>query len=98
MIMAILGGDDAGGGVIWAPQVIQDATDHGLVLGENGKLYDSKKGQHLPEGVPQMPVLTDEELKAFPEPTTADVVPYYVARYWDLAVIGGSTGMAVPRR
>ena len=25
MIMAILGGDDAGGGVIWAPQVIEDA-------------------------------------------------------------------------
>ena len=25
MIMAILGGDDAGGGVIWAPQVIEEA-------------------------------------------------------------------------
>ena len=30
--MAILGGDDAGGGVMWAPQVIEDAADHGLVL------------------------------------------------------------------
>ena len=27
MIMAILGGDDAGGGVVWAPQVIEDAKD-----------------------------------------------------------------------
>ncbi|MEM7268630.1 MAG: cupin domain-containing protein, partial [Pseudomonadota bacterium] len=26
MIMAILGGDDAGGGVIWAPQVIEEAS------------------------------------------------------------------------
>ena len=43
MIMAILGGDDAGGGVHWAPQVIEDAADHGLILGENGKLYDTKK-------------------------------------------------------
>ncbi len=34
--MAILGGDDAGGGVIWAPQVIQDAAVHGLVLSEKG--------------------------------------------------------------
>ena len=25
MIMAILGGDDAGGGVVWAPQVIEEA-------------------------------------------------------------------------
>jgi quercetin dioxygenase-like cupin family protein len=84
MIMAILGGDDAGGGVIWAPQVIEDAAGHGLVLGENGKLYDTEKGQSLPAGVAPMPVLTNEELKAFPEPTTADVVPNYVARYYDL--------------
>ncbi len=84
MIMAILGGDDAGGGVIWAPQVIQDAAAHGLVLSEKGKLYDTKKQQRLPEGVNPMPLLTDEELKTFPEPTTADVIPHYVARYWDL--------------
>ena len=87
MIMAILGGDDAGGGVIWAPQVIEDAKDHGLVLGENGKLYDSKKGQSLPDGIKPMPLLTDEELKTFPEPTTADVIPGYVARYWDLMAL-----------
>ena len=87
MIMAILGGDDAGGGVIWAPQVIEDARDHGLVLGQNGKLYDSKKGQNLPDGVQPMPLLTDDELARFPEPTTAEVVPGYVARYWDLVAL-----------
>jgi mannose-6-phosphate isomerase-like protein (cupin superfamily) len=87
MIMAILGGDDAGGGVIWAPQVITDAKDYGLILGKNGKLYDSKKGQTLPEGVPPMPLLTEEELKAFPEPTTADVIPNHVARYHDLMAL-----------
>jgi mannose-6-phosphate isomerase-like protein (cupin superfamily) len=41
----------------------------------------------LPDGVKPMPLLTDEELKAFPEPTTADVVPGYVARYWDLMAL-----------
>jgi quercetin dioxygenase-like cupin family protein len=87
MIMAILGGDDAGGGVIWAPQVIEDARDHGLVLGDNGKLYDSKKGQTLPDGVSPMPVLSDAELAAFPEPTTAQVVPDYVARYLDMMAL-----------
>lgn len=87
MIMAILGGDDAGGGVIWAPQVIEDAKDHGLVLGRNGKLYDTKKGEKLPESVPPMPVLTDAELKAFPEPTTAQVLPDFVARYWNLMAL-----------
>jgi mannose-6-phosphate isomerase-like protein (cupin superfamily) len=87
MIMAVLGGDDAGGGVIWAPQVIEDARNHGLMLGANGRLYDTKKGQKLPEDVRPMPFLTDEELKAFPELTTADVVPHYVARYWDLMAL-----------
>lgn len=89
MIMAILGGDDAGGGVIWAPQVIEDAKDHGLVLGENGKLYDTKKGQSLPAGVKPMPLLTDEQLKAFPEMPVTDVVRGYVARYWDLMALAG---------
>ncbi|MGI9394989.1 MAG: cupin domain-containing protein [Boseongicola sp.] len=87
MIMAILGGDDAGGGVIWAPQVIEDAANHGLVLSEKGKLYDTKNGQSLPDGVGTMPLLTDEELAGFPEPTTSDVVPKHVARYLDLMAL-----------
>ncbi len=87
MIMAILGGDDAGGGVTWAPQVIEDAQDHGLVLGANGKLYDTKKGEALSDGVEPMPVLSEEELKTYPEPTTHDVVPHYVARYYDMMAL-----------
>lgn len=89
MIMAILGGDDAGGGVIWAPQVIEDASDHGLVLGENGVLYDSKKGMSLPQGVAPMPLLSDEQLADFPEVPVSEVVPDYVARYWDLMALAG---------
>lgn len=89
MIMAVLGGDDAGGGVVWAPQVIEDAKDHGLVLGANGRLYDTKKGQRLPEGVGPMPLLTDEELAAFPELSARDVIPGHVARYQDLMALAG---------
>ncbi|MEL6571322.1 MAG: cupin domain-containing protein [Pseudomonadota bacterium] len=95
MIMAILGGDDAGGGVIWAPQVIEDAADHGLVLGENGRLYDTKDGQALPAGVNPMPLLTDDQLKDYPEPTTSDVVPHYVARYWDIMALADRTPATV---
>ena len=105
MIMAMLGGDDAGGGVIWAPQVIEEARDHGLVLAETGRLYDSKKGERLPDGVGPMPVLTTAELEAFPEPTTADVLPNHVARYLDLmalsdrapATVIGANGILVDR-
>ena len=91
MIMAILGGDDAGGGVIWAPQVIEDAAAHGLVLSEEGKLYDTKDGGRLPDGVGPMPVLSEEQLAAYPEPSTADVVPNYVARYWDMIALADRT-------
>lgn len=91
MIMAILGGDDAGGGVVWAPQVIEDAADHGLVLSEEGKLYDTKKGQSLPEGVSPMPVLDDAALKEIPEPSSMQVVGGYVRRYWDLVALSDKT-------
>ena len=84
MIMAILGGDDAGGGVMWAPQVIEDAAAHGLILAETGKLYDTKRGEQLPEGVKPMPLMSAEELAKRPEPTTAEVLPNHVARYWDM--------------
>lgn len=84
MIMAILGGDDAGGGVMWAPQVIEDAAAHGLILAETGKLYDTKKGEQLPAGVKPMPLMSAEELAKRPEPTTAEVLPNHVARYWDM--------------
>jgi quercetin dioxygenase-like cupin family protein len=95
MIMAILGGDDAGGGVIWAPQVIEDARAHGLVLSEQGKLYDTKKGESLPEGVKPMPLLTEEELRAFPEPEPEDVVGGFVARYLDLVARAGKAPVTV---
>jgi quercetin dioxygenase-like cupin family protein len=91
MIMAILGGDDAGGGVMWAPQVIADAADHGLVLGANGKLYDTKRGEQLPEGIAPMPLMSDEELAKRGEPTTAEVLPNHVARYWDLVALADKT-------
>ena len=87
MIMALLGGDDAGGGVTWAPEVIEDAREHGLILSEHGKLYDSKQGQRLPDGVLPMPPLSEKELETYPEPTSAELVPHYVARYWDLVAL-----------
>lgn len=87
MIMAVLGGDDAGGGVIWAPQVITEAADHGLMLGDNGVLYDSKKGESLPDGVAPMRTLTDDEMALFPYVSTAEFVPRFVARYWDMMAL-----------
>ncbi len=87
MIMSILGGDDAGGGVIWAPQVIEAALDHGLVLGENGMLVDTNKGEQLPAGVKPMPLLSEEKLKQCPETGVQKIVQGYVARHLDLSAL-----------
>lgn len=95
MIMAILGGNDAGGGVIWAPQVIEEASHHGLVLSQQGKLYDTNKGEQLPAGIAPMKPLTEDQLKTFPEPITAEIVPHYVARYWDLVALADRSPVKV---
>ena len=91
MLLAILGGDDAGGGVEWAPQVIEEAKDHGLILAETGKLYDSKKGETLPEGIAPKQILTELELQQFIEPTAEMVVPNYVARKWDMVALSSGS-------
>ena len=95
MLIAILGGDDAGGGVIWAPEVLDEAKKHGLILSEKGKIYDTKIGQNLPEGEKEMPLLSDEELEKFNEPTVLEVVPNYVARYWDLVSLSNKKPVKV---
>ena len=65
MLMAVLGGNDAGGGVIWAPKVLNDAKQHGLILSEKGKIYDTKIGQNLPHNEKEMPVLTKKNCHNF---------------------------------
>jgi len=95
MIMAILGGDDAGGGVMWAPQVIEEAQAHGLVLAESGKLYDTKKGETLPEGVSPMGLMSDDELAKRGEPSAAEVLPNHVARYWDMVAMANPDPVVV---
>lgn len=87
MIMSILGGDDAGGGVVWAPQVLEEAKAHGLILSETGMLYDTNRGEHLPAGANPIAPLTEAELAAYPETPVQQVVRSYVARYWDLMAL-----------
>ncbi|MBX2824984.1 MAG: cupin domain-containing protein [Gammaproteobacteria bacterium] len=87
MIMAILGGDDAGGGVVWAPEVIEEARAHGLVLAENGQLFDTKKGEQLPAGLNPMPLMPDADVEKLGNPGSAEVVSRFVARYLDLLAL-----------
>ena len=95
MIMAILGGDDAGGGVIWAPEVIEEAAEHGLVLAETGRLYNTHCGEALPAGVKPIQPMPEEQLALLGNPSTEEVVPHYVARYNDMAALSKTEPVAV---
>lgn len=76
MIFSILGHDDAGGGVEWLPRVIEEATEYGLVLLENGKLVDTTIGETIPEGVKPMPTLTETELAGFDQYTLEQMLKH----------------------
>lgn len=83
MIFSILGHDDAGGGVVWLPRVIEDAKGFGLILLENGKLVDTTIGDTVPEGMKPMPVLTENQLKKFDQYTVEKMMAHVgqVGRY-----------------
>ncbi|MCY4006952.1 MAG: cupin domain-containing protein [Rhodobacteraceae bacterium] len=90
MLFAVLGGDDAGGGVVWAPQVIEEGRKNGMILSASGKLYDRNRGEELPAGEVPMPTLSDAELSAFPEIPVGQVVPRFVARRWDMKALSAN--------
>lgn len=60
-LWAVLGGDDPGR-VLWAPNVFELASRHGLILLESGRLIDTLKGQTVP---------TDE--RPVPPPSAAQI-------------------------
>jgi hypothetical protein len=102
-MFAVLGGDDAGGGVVWAPQVIEAARDHGLVLLESGKLVDTARGETIPEGEKPKPPIGPEEVAAYDRNTIADEAEAVVRRAApdgdaETPVIGGGPGFALRER
>ncbi|WP_218598236.1 hypothetical protein [Polaribacter sp. NJDZ03] len=73
MIFSVLGHDDAGGGVVWLPRVIEEAKDYGLILLENGKLVDTTIGEKIPEGSKAIAPLTESDLKKFDQYTVEEM-------------------------
>lgn len=58
---AVLGSDDPGR-VLWVPQVFELATEHGLVLLEDGSLVDTTLGEEIPKGKKAMSVTSTEQI------------------------------------
>ena len=80
-LVTILGGEDAGGGVTWAPEALADLRAEGRILADDGRLYDVNG---VPEGTRAVAPLPEGELERFAEPCARDVITGYVSRYWDL--------------
>ena len=71
-MFAVLGGNDSGGGVLWAPRVIEAAQAHGLVLLENGLLIDTHNGESIPDGIVPRKPLEGADLEAFDQNNIED--------------------------
>ena len=70
-LFAILGGDDTGG-VEWAPQVFEDAEDHGLVLLEDYGVWDTNKCP-IPKGATQVRSMSPEKAATYKNYSTDEM-------------------------
>ena len=62
-LYAVLGGDDPGR-VVWAPDVLERAQAHGLILLDTGRLIDTRRGETIPPGGKPMIPLSRAEIEA----------------------------------
>jgi mannose-6-phosphate isomerase-like protein (cupin superfamily) len=77
MLIGVLGADDPGK-VTWAPQVLEAARGHGLVLLNDGRLVDTTAGQTVPEGAVETQPLTTAELARFKKLSVEDMQPFVI--------------------
>ena len=87
-LYAVLGGDDPGR-VIWAPDVLIRAADHGLLLLENGRLIDTLRGEQAPEDMPSIRPLSSEDLARVVAHCDADGLADVVVRTGEEAPFEG---------
>ena len=102
-IFSVLGGDDSGGGVLWAPEVLQEARNHGLTLLESGQLVNTREGEEIPAGIPPMTSSSEAELSFYSRNTITDTSKVVVTRpgkwaYCETELIGRSPNAAIGER
>ena len=102
-IFSVLGGEDSGGGVLWAPEVLQEARNHGLTLLESGQLINTREGEEIPAGIPPMTSSSEAELSFYSRNTITDTSKVVVTRpgvwaYRETELIGRSPNAAIGER
>lgn len=73
---SVLGGDNAGGGVTWHPNVIEKSKGYGLFLRNDGTLADTQSGDNIPDADSLMPLLTELEMQTFDQYTYEEMLPF----------------------
>ena len=61
VLLTVLGQDD-NGGIIWGPEVLEDAAAHGLHLTATNRLVDTLAGDPVPEGSTLIKPMPQEEI------------------------------------
>jgi mannose-6-phosphate isomerase-like protein (cupin superfamily) len=77
MLLGYLGSDNPGK-VTWAPQVLEAARGHGLVLLSDGRLIDTTIGETVPEGAQETQPLTPAQLEKFKKLTAEEMAPFII--------------------
>lgn len=102
-MFSVLGGDDSGGGVVWAPPVLEEASNHDLVLLESGRLVNTRDGEEIPAGIPPVTPASEAELSFYSRNTITDASKVVVMRpdYWayrETELIGRSSSAVIGER
>ena len=99
-IFSVLGGDDSGGGVVWAPEVLEEASNHGLTLLESGQLVNTREGEEIPAGMPPVSPVSKTGLSFHSQNTITDASKVVVTRpgewaYRETELIGRSPNAVI---
>ena len=102
-IFSVLGGDDSGGGVVWAPEVLEEASNHGLTLLESGQLVNTREGEEIPEGIPPVTPVSKTGLSFHSRNTITDASKFVVKRpaewaHRETELIGRSSNAVIRER
>ena len=74
----VLGGEDAGGPLVWHPSVLQESCGHGLYLKKDGTLVNTHLGQQLPDEAELVKPFSSAEMARFKEFTLEELQHRYL--------------------
>ena len=102
-MFSVLGGNDSGGGVVWAPEVLEEARDHGLTLLQSGQLANSLDGEEISTEILPLTPINEAELSFYSRNTITDASKVVAPRpndsiYCETELIGRSSNAVIGER